>query len=297
MVEHVKEVFGLLVPRTLAVYWGFVRSLSEAEREASGDLLPRSAGLLEYFAFFDQEREARDGLPECLHWRYRGDPPELVTVALGHSDAQHFGLFYDDPARLPCGVAENYARDTAQTWWEGETLLDVARQKLDVDRGELEHFYAEEDWPRVACQIRLLRDAISAFDEANRAALADDAPELPMSYTERLQLPEIVSGIGVLAPGTSPPPHVVATAGRARPFRDEGEVRGMIEEARRALKGGDVAHALALGRDLHWAEMDGALDLLVEAYHALGREPLAVIAREHHRHRDLDDVQIFSAVR
>jgi hypothetical protein len=105
-----------------------------------------------------------------------------------------------------------------------------------------------------------------------------------------------VSGVGVIAPGRAAPPYIEAVEGRARPFPDEVEARGFVEEARRALAAGDVAHALALGRDLHWADIEAlraeTLELLVSAYRALGREALAATAEAHHRHRDLTHVDV-----
>ncbi len=54
---------------------------------------------------------------------------------------------------------------------------------------------------------------------------------------------------------------------------------------------------LVLGRELHWCDDDEtrevSLELLVDAYRALGRDALAEIARVHHANRDLKSVDIY----
>jgi hypothetical protein len=295
---RVRELYGLDLPPSLAVFWAFYTSLSQAELEAyeEGLDLYQPAGILDFFKPGGLARKPLEGLDACLHWRFRSDPPELVTVATGGSDGEHLGLFYDDPAKLPSGVVRNYARDSAETWWAEATLLDVLRKKLDdYERDQLTPD-DPEDVLRASCQLRLLREAMAAFEGAEAEARAEDAPRLVMPYEERSRLPSIVSGVGVIAPGSSAPPYIEAVEGRGRPFPDEVEARGFVEEARRALAAGDVAHALALGRDLHWADIEAlraeTLELLVGAYRALGREALAAIAEAHHRHRDLTSVAV-----
>ena len=56
------------------------------------------------------------------------EPPELVPIFKGHADGEHIGYFYDDPSRPPCGLASNYAWDSAETWWSTRTpLAEIGR--------------------------------------------------------------------------------------------------------------------------------------------------------------------------
>jgi hypothetical protein len=291
----VREVYGFELPRTVFVFDAFWRSLSTAEREAYEDLdLPRPAGVLEYFAPGGLARRTRSGLDPRLHWRFRSDPPELVTVLLGTGDGEHFGLFYDDPAKLPAGVAVNYARDSAETWWCAPTLLGVLDERLDrIEEESLEADYFE-DVTRAACQVRLLREAIASFADVEAEAEEADAERQIMSYEERTKVPSISCGVGVVVRGLAAPLPYVAQS----PFSgDEARLRAFVAEARAALDRGEPAFALGLGRDLHWADQDDlraeTKELLTRAYRMLGREALARIVEVHHAHRDLRMVTVF----
>lgn len=296
---RVKEDFGLDLPRTVMVFDAFWRSLSRAEEEAHGDLdLPRPVGLLEYFADGGLARRTVNGLDPRLHWRFRSDPPELVTALLGGSDGEHYGLFYDDPNELPAGVAQNYARDSAETWWYAPTLLGVLEKKLDrIAEESLGPDYFT-DVPRAACQVRLLQEALGWFSEIEEEAQEADRSRLVMDYEARRDLPQIVCGVGAYVPGVRRAArHVTEISPGYGPFSDIERVRGLVEGARAALDRGDALEALALGRDLHWADQDElreeTLELLVRAYRALGRGALASLVEVHHRHRDLPYVTVF----
>src|SRR5262249_4436691 len=83
-----------------------------------------------------------------------------------------------------------------------------------------------------------------------------------------------------------------------RRLHDPARVKAWIDGARAALARGEPLFALALGRDLHWADAPehrvASLDLMTCAYRALGREALARIAEVHHAHRDQPMVAVFS---
>src|SRR5207247_1286977 len=131
---------------------------------------------------------------------------------------------------------------------------------------------------------------------AEQAAREEDRPRQILSFEERQRLPAIVCGVGVLIPGALdvPAPYVAELAGKAFSGPDLGR---LIAEARARLERGDAAYALALGRDLHWADADElraeTLELLVRAYRMLGRGSLAGLVEVHHAHRDLPNVTVF----
>jgi hypothetical protein len=296
----VKEVYGLRLPRHVEVFWAFYTSLSPAERRAYEELeIWRPIGIMGWFEE-GLERTPRDGLDPRLDWRFRSDPPEFVTVLSGGSDGQHFGLFYDDPAYVPSGVVVNYARDSAETWWEASTLLGVIQNRLELEKENLSEDY-HTDVERVACQIRLLEEAIAPFADAEDDASEEDEAGMLVPYEARTQLPQIVCGVGVVGKdGTCPA--FAYLAGGAWPAgevlrTDATQTREWIREAEAALESGEPLFALALGRDLHWGDRDSfrteSLALMTRAYRALGREALAAIAEVHHAHRDLASVGIY----
>ncbi|KYF61464.1 hypothetical protein BE11_49940 [Sorangium cellulosum] len=149
--------------------------------------------------------------------------------------------------------------------------------------------------------MRLVREAIEAFAQAEEAALAEDAPDLLLAYEDRQELPGIVCGVGVVGrdgEGFTPPYLASGAHFSGREFRTEPErTRALIADATAALDRGEPLYALALGRDLHWADPDAfradALALMTRGYRMLGREALAAIAEVHHANRDLAYVGIY----
>src|SRR5689334_13628724 len=84
--ERVRQVYGLRLPRHLAVFVALCRSAGDAEWEALDYLMLSAAGVTDYFGDDGLRLVGRDGLDERLHGRYRRDPAELVTVLMGGSD-------------------------------------------------------------------------------------------------------------------------------------------------------------------------------------------------------------------
>ena len=304
--EHVnakmQAVYGMRLPRHVAVFMAFHRALSAAEREAYQDLdMPRLEGVLRWFEPGGLTRKTVDGLDERLHWRFRGDPPELVSVFHGHTDGRHWGLFYDDPRYLPSGLVENYARDSAQTWWSAPTLLSVVSRELESMVETLDEEHWGEDLSRVACQHRLLTEAVARAAEVDRQCDEEERAGRWLDFAERAREGDSVNGIGALdAEGRAPQPAYLAECwSDSRPFhRDPARTREWIAAARAALEEGRPGDALTLGRDLHWAEVEGlereTRELLVDAYRALGRDALAAIVLVHHANRELRSVDIYS---
>jgi hypothetical protein len=287
--RRMKEVYGLRLPRHLAVWAAFHKSLSPLERQGL-DRVGRSPwGIMLWFQDGGLERQTRDGLDPRLESRFRADPPELVTVMGGDTDGLHYGLWYDDPAELPSFVAHNYARDSAETSLDGATVLETLREQLRRRLDEPD--YPEEKEP---LSVHALVAALDWFRAADDQALADDGPrrwaEAPRG--------NIVGSLG---------PALLPSSGNPRANRrDEearysayksGQAQPIIDQAWSELKQGKPAYALVVGRELHWLDADdtraACLELLIAAYDALGRHALAEIVRVHHQHRDLTSVGVY----
>jgi hypothetical protein len=88
------QVYGLRLPRHVAVFCALWASADAAELGALDHLMVRPFGFTEYFGDNGLLLTTRDGLDERLHGRYRCDPPEFVTVLGGGTDGLHYGLWY-----------------------------------------------------------------------------------------------------------------------------------------------------------------------------------------------------------
>ena len=290
VVGRMKQVYGLRLPRHLAVWAAFCRSLSPLEKLGL-DYVGRSPdGIMIWFEDDGLERKTRDGLDARLEGRYRADPPELVTVMGGDTDGLHYGLWYDDPAELPSFVASNYARDSAETGVYEPTVLAELLGQL---RQRIEHPEYENDLQPLG--VHALFAALRWWKPADDQALADDGPR---RWAEEKRS-QIIGGISpALPPGAGDPRTSYDDyEARDRAYRTQ-EAQPIIELARAELRAGKPAFALVVGRELHWRDADdtraAALELLCGAYEALGRHALAEIAKVHHAHRDLRSVSVFT---
>jgi hypothetical protein len=280
--ERVSRVYGLRLPRHLAVFSAFWAGAAGAERTALSDLMLGPSGVTDHFAGNGLDLVARDGLDERLHARYRRDPAEFVTVLAGNSDGEHFGLWYDDPAELPAFIAVNYARDSAETWVEkSPTLLGVLRARIESDIAD----YGDDAGSAVLLPL------LAWFAEADDAALRADGWKPPRSRAYGAIAP-----FPALPPGTGDP-RLARSRDRLTALRsDPASAARWLAGAERDLAAGRPALALAIGAELHWLDTDDYRDrglaLLTGAYRALGRHALAEIATVHAAHRDLTSVDI-----
>ncbi|BCJ39576.1 hypothetical protein GCM10010168_92450 [Actinoplanes ianthinogenes] len=289
--ERVARVYGLRLPRHLAVFAAFWASTRHdpAERAALSGLGLEPWGVTDYFLDGGLDRTGRDGLDERLHGRFRRDPAEFVTVAAGDSDGLHWGLWYDDPAELPTFVVHNYARDSAETWTSGDasmlemTASVVARAMSDYDGEEAERY-------------RPLIGALDWFAGPDREALAADGPVRWASHPHRWA--GSISVFPALPPESGDPRPAEADRRLALFQAGSAEAGAQIADARRELVSGRPALALAVGMELHWVDgdeyRDAGRDLLVDAYRALGRHALADIATIHAANRDLPTAEVLT---
>lgn len=290
---RMKEVYGLRLPRHVAVWAALGASLSDPEWEGLQELGWSSDGIMVWFEDGGLDRATRDGLDPRLHMRFRRDPPEFVTVMMGHTDGLHFGLWYDDPAELPSGLVHNYARDSAETWVSKPTVVgEIARR---VRREIEEPDYPDEPAPS---SLQALADALEWFRDADDKALAEGGPR------RWAQAPrgEILGGAPPALLESSGDPRATRAAVNERyaAYCDKSggaQVSKWVDEAMAELGQGKPAFALTLGRELHWLDAaswrEKALELLCAAYGALGRHALADIARAHYAHRDLRSVDVY----
>lgn len=285
--QRVSQVYGLRLPRHLAILAAFVHSLDAHEQRALQWLGLSCWGITDYFADGGLDRTGRDGLDERLHCRFRRDPAELVTVLGGGSDGLHYGLWYDDPAELPSFVAYNYARDSAETWTaKAPTVLAQIRRELD-------DALADDEGPDKYWTLFPLGAALDWFAPGDAAACEADGPP---RWAAAVRPPGGVVLGAVLPPGSGDP-RGDRSDERLDAYRaDEARARRWIAEAAAELAAGQPAFALTVGRELHWLDADpyrgDAVELLAGAYRALGRDALAGIAEVHAAHRDLPGVDV-----
>ncbi|WP_186315964.1 ADP-ribosylation family protein [Catellatospora sichuanensis] len=293
-----RDVYGLRLPRHMAVFAAFFDSLGKEGRDLADDVLGlRPDGITSYFDADGLALTGRDGLDERLESRFRCDPPEFVTIMSGDSDGLHFGLWYDDPAEPPSFVVHNYARDSAETWTGGRRsgLGEILRQidKRDEDAS----LDPEMDDPAAQRRRDALRQLVEEFGDADRQACAVDGP----SRWADVHRPPILGALCPALPADAGDPRggYERSNERYQAYRAGApEVRDWIAQAERELAVGAPAYALVLGQELHW--MDAAafradsLRLLTGAYRALGRDALAGIAAVHHAHRGLRSVGVLT---
>lgn len=278
LAEHVQSVWGLTLPRTLAVYHAFhlaIASLPSAVHEAS---CTWPGGIIERLGPRGWELQLRDGLDERVHVRFRQDPPEMLSFAWGNSDGQHFGFWYDT-AEQAIAVVHNYARDSAETWIVGDHPLSVCRQRWHYD---------EPPSGETGFSTRLYLEELEWF-EAEEQRVAGKA-----SADALASRPQLLGGPGSIPAAKLP----LDIDGRVDAYRNDPDtVQAWMTQAREQLDAGEPAFALALGRELHWFDHDRYREqagaLLVAAYEALGRSAHAGILRAHLAHRDEPSVGVY----
>jgi histone PARylation factor 1-like protein len=286
--ERVQRVYGLRLPRHLAVFCALLFSIDAQERQELQYLGLSPFGLCDYFAEDGLRLIGRDGLDERLHGRYRRDPAEFVTVVSGGVDGLHYGLWYDDPAELPSFVAHNYARAEGETWTDGCPTL-LAQLRFEIER-RLPGDVTDDQ----ASQLSPLFAAVQWFSAADEQALAEDGPR---RWTADDRLRSAVCVFPAI-PAGSGDPRLDQSMNRATCFAYGGipQARDWIAQAEQELAAGRPAYALAIGSELHWADHDEyrqqSRELLIGAYRALNRPAMAKIIDIHTAHRDLASVQI-----
>lgn len=298
----VRRTHGLELPDHLFTFWAFWQGLTEVERQSMDRWIGlRPGGVLSLLSRWSTDLNqlaTRDGLDPRLDFRFYHDPPEFLTVLFGHSDGLHFGLWYDDPGMPADLVASFYSRDGGDIAWDGETVLEAVRWQIELAQFHLDYASEEptEERREGRLAIALVRAAVMEFETTIR-------PEHGEQYMQRYKVqPQAriptVNGAGVVCVSREPLERDLDAVRRAIE-QDAPEVIHWAQAATLACAEGRPEQALALGHDLHWLSAgvqereEAAARLLEAAYRSLGRDALAEIAAVHHRHRDLQNVDIY----
>lgn len=272
--KHVKKVWGFEVPRSLVAVQAFFES-TERSLLRGADLTP--AGVLERLGSGGLARKVLKGKDERMLGRYFRDPAELLTFAETREDGLHFGLWFDDT--VSTAVVLNYARDTAESIWAGETPMTALIKHVEKqDRTKAPG--------RGGFANRHLVEIMTSF-QAAEAELMKKAP----SHAPKVKPPAILGGMWLDAKGKPSDcelPNVLERALRS----DPKQLQAFIKEAQKRLKSGDARMMLAIGRGMHWLGGDyktASGPLLASAYEALGRKAQLGISRAHYEYRDDHD--------
>lgn len=268
--DHIRRVWGV-EPPPLCWLWGLHLRLEQAAPVIRDTVGIHLGGIFDRLLPGGWERRVQPGLDERLHMRFRCDPAEMLTFAMGDSDGGHYGFWFHDAERY-AGVVMNYARDSAETWPCGAGTLSGYRSRFHYDP-------PADDASGFAARCFL--DEL-AWWEDREAEGSHPIAEMP-------------EGALLGGPMCDPPCSLPGTIeARRRTYLDDpDETRRRIREAL-----GSPVQALALGRELHWMDQDAYRDeagaLLIWAYEALGRHALADIIRVHLENRDLPSVDVLT---
>lgn len=280
------EHYPVEFPPELLTLWELARSLApEHPSQAFGD----SFCLVGPFDLLGGQRPpAALEVPLLMHWRYYMDPPELFTVATGHTDGQHWGYWFDAPGeRRP--VVCSYFNNDAYELRPCDSLLEALEEQLEWDRQTLEEYRATDPAGKAHYEGELERLA-----ELRRRMSEWAWPTTAPTPARRTNVPTF-GGMDLIVPAPQATGLLQADALHER--ADRGDGAELLEEARAALAAGKLGLALQLARAV-WAlagsresHPDAAL-VLAEVYDALGRPALAQVARAQARHRSHPSVDL-----
>ena len=281
--DKMMNAYGLRMPKHLAYAMGFWNGLTRAERdEAWGYIGTGPCGVSGYFEEGGLEMVVKPGLDERLDYRYRCDPPEMVTVFGGNSDGSHWGLWYDDPAELPRVICHNWAPSA-------ETGSRSRRCSARFATGCM----ASTTSRSTPSTTTLAGSSTGSTNAMRRRCTRITRKRSRRFWNDRTRAVGSDRGFrdgrrrSISAAGT------IVT----RVSAEDPAVAEWIARARSELAANRPGMALVIGRDLHWQDNDETrevcTELLVGGYRALGRDAIAEIVRVHHQHRDLGSVAVY----
>ncbi|MFT3764991.1 MAG: DUF2228 domain-containing protein [Minicystis sp.] len=298
---EVSARYGFDLPEEVLAIWDLARSLSRKDPTvafAEDDDLGIS--LVGPFDLLAGRTQTKPGLDVKLHYRYRFDPPEFFTVAVGNVDGLHFGYWLDDPAAGPACVAACYAHDRAPMYVPGLTLWQAIRWELESTwAGVLDNIgddpQHEGTYLKALASLARLRDRISAHATGDRKEIGDAYREKYdlRGLRPRHALAVTLEGMGVIAPADRFRPLSVDAGALGKTLTSKTKRRALVRETLALAEKGFPASALALGRQC-WARGldDEAYTLLDAAYAGLDRPLLREVLALHREHRDLASVDV-----
>jgi hypothetical protein len=303
--QRLRAEYGFDFPEDLFRFWAFVNRLAPlAPLEALSEALEITlVGPFEVLAGRFDGRVPRHSL--LLHWRYYDDPPELFTCLAGGGDGLHWGHYLDDPARGEGCVASYYARDAYELSVDGDNLFEAIRLHLEYSVTDYEDYRDLEDGPDGGKDYDVALQRMGQLRERLMEQATGDRPETGEEYTELYAghsareervVAETKEGMGIVVPPDRYRPLSLDDKRLWRRLRKEDDPAALVAEARQALREGHPGTALKLGKDL-WAtggerRMTYAVELLEEAYEALGRAELVRVVQTHRANRELPSVDI-----
>jgi hypothetical protein len=268
---QLRDLYGLDFPDELFEFWDFYQGLPPPLREAFNEHAGMGAtGVCDVLAGRFDGVELR--YPALLHWRYRLDHPELITVLTGDSDGLHWGFWFDDP-REPPVVVKTYARDAYEFWVAGDTLFEAIASQIEDSIGGCQENI--EGDPEYADDYRAQIDALNELARV----VPRGASRRPRKATRATK-----EGMGVVVPRDA-----WDDAAAARPLDLAGDPLATCVDL---IAGGKAGVALFHAKQI-WAEdHDLACRIMERAYRTLGRDALAAIAEAHRMHPELPSVDM-----
>jgi len=292
--------YGFDLPEEVLAVWDLASSLSPEDPCSAFDEIGLT--LVGPFDLLAGRTRVKPGLDVRLHYRFRFDPPEFFTVAMGNVDRLHFGYWLDDPAEGPACVASYYASDAFELGVAGRTLGEALRAALERDhQGAMENLRydpAEEDaYVRDLGRLGALRERLMAIATGDRAEIGEAylARHSLATLRARYAVAPTPERMGVVAPADRYRAPSLTGEALRKALASKGKRAAIVAEGLRLSKRGFPASALALGRAC-WADGkdDEAYALLDAAYAGLGRTLLREVLALHREHRDLRSVDVLA---
>lgn len=288
---QLRDHYGLEFPEELYWFWGFC-----CEHAPDRPTAALEAAEIQLHGPFDVLAGALDGgvrprAPLVMHWRFYLDPPELFTVASGHTDGLHWGYWFDAPGQLEPVIASYYSRDAYEISEDGASLFAVfagqLRQWIEDRRAYIQDDPAyADDYRRDIARLESTLEAMRRYRE--RAGLA-----LPRRRS--IARRETFDRMGLWV--DDGPADLVGEPRRLWQRADRGDGGELLAIAEAALDAGRPGAALLIARAVWTFEGSkphhpAAAALSARIYDALGRPALAAVSRAQVDHRAQSSVDV-----
>lgn len=284
--DRIRDYFGFTAPDEFFSFWEFAKSVDAPSPLYAFEELTMitMCGPFSVLAGDFETRQAN--YDPCLHWRYFGDPPELVTILTGGTDGLHWGYVIDQPQDGPQGIVGYFAGDDVTVFQESSSLFQMLENHLERTLKEMRL--------EVSGNKKLAKDKRFLIQMDECEDLLDNTRAFVRRH--RLSVPE--TNELTFVDHCNPPPPFEFPA-----MEDFDKLPQLVEIGIRELmaQGYTVDDArLKIGRLLwHW-HYDGnsqletiAFDLLDKVYATLDRKFLQHVLRQHREHRHRQSLNIF----